>query len=261
MKKVSFIAIVHFLTNAVFAVKNEVVEITGDLAYKSVGNKFTLSQMNLTINEELRNLQRNIFTTITGRIANLLHMNRELCSAVRTSGYLSAKLADKLFNLHIVINVDGVEQVYNLNEIVLGKDSLATAGNIYANMVETLTGQTDLFDRGTTRTENLEVLQQMLAPFGVTAKDCITERTDILVGAVTDQVKTVNSYRKVKMQNFALNAGMADVKKETIRLREQNELLLGKSTIPANEKKALADAKPATAEPVGEIPAPVSAEV
>lgn len=245
MKKVSFIAVIHFLTGATITVNAEgKIEVNGgELSFQSIGNKFALSRMSFAITEELRNLQKNIFTTITGRIANLFHMNRELCSATRSSGYKSAKVADKLFNLHLTINIDGVEQTYSLLEIMLGKDSLATAGNIYAEIVKSLTGEGDVFDTRTIRTENLEILQALLAPFGVKPEDCKHERTDILVGTITDQVKTVNSYRREKLRNFSLVSGVSEMKNLTKKLKEQNALLEGKSPIPAEEKKAIEAAK------------------
>lgn len=230
MKKVSFLFVLHFLLNPEWAKSEEgVISITTEkpqLQYKSVGNKFALSKTYLALEQAIKDVNRNIFSIMTGIIAKSIHNAKDISSAIRSSAFVNANAADKLFNLIIEVDIDGVVKRFTLEALSLGTDPITTARNIYIEMIKAVAGDDDMFEAFVKRTpETAEQLAYMLAPFGVKLENCMKDKTELLEDAVTQSVKELRAYKKEVVRGYLNNSGIAALKKARIALRENNSLL------------------------------------
>lgn len=249
MKKVSFLYIVHFLTNLAWTRNEETkaIECGGEdnkpqPAYKSVGNKFSLSKTFLTHEGDIKDVNRNIFSTITGIIGKHLMNAKDIAAAVRSAAFPTANSADKLFNLLVVLTIDGKEVIYNLSGIQLGADSLMTAKNIYVEMIKAIAGEDETFDAFVKRQPDVaEQLAYMLAPFGLKLEDCVRNRQDVLTDTVSESVKVLRSYKKEAVKSYMITSGVAQLAKARKELKESNEL--AGSTAAAKGKQLIEESK------------------
>lgn len=230
MKKVSFLFVVHFLSNLVWKQNEDgSIDTTNEapvLDYVSKGNKFKLSQTYLTGTDVVRDLNRNIFSLITGIIAKSVHNAREVAAAIRTSGYKSATQADKLFNVFVQIDIDGVTQTYDLRGITMGADGLMTAKGIYTEMVRAVAGESELFDSFVKRQpEVAEQLAYMLKPFGINQESATKATLDVLTDTVSESIKELRAWKKEQVKTNLINSGIAEIKKQRKELKERNELM------------------------------------